>query len=456
MTATKYLQHLFKKYNSSVNGIARIAKINGGILSQYMNGKREIKDFDTYVRIAKAMGVSDREYTRLCDLYFTEVYSSSELDAAKTIIAELPCVMKDASVFPVKKSADIPTDGCLANKEQIDSAIVSLCENANGNIYTNIPFTDKAIDDCLFSLSQKENINLIRFFETSDDAPDTDDIRALMSTFRFFRYECFPYIVAKSHGVDNTDIFPYFVVTENGFVMCNESFGILSSDAQATRKIAEKVEKIRASAKQFGKRLENILDLVSFGGTDINKPVETGYVSAFPCVGPYLTRDDIAASANDVPNKDALIDICYAHYSHIGVCDIAKYTTQKGIFDFARTGNIYSIPPMFVHGLPAKNRLDVLDRIAADIENDTLFIINTDVLSIPDEFIMDYEGADVALTAFDSSVDQFFNSDIYHKTNSPYYMKLAKLFLQYLKNGRYTYDKQAALHIVECAKELAV
>ncbi len=456
MTATKYLQQLFKKYNPSVNGLGRIAKINGGIISQYKSGKREIKDFDTLVRIAKAMGVSDKEYTRLCDLYFAEMYSSAELEAVKTVIAEMPNVMKDASPFPVKKSADTPTDGCLANKEQIDSAIVTLCENAVGNIYTNIPFTDAALDDFFFALLQKENINLIRFFE-EEETPDADSIRALMRTLRFFRHQSFPYIVAKPHSVDSTDIFPYFIIAENGYVLCNDSFGIISSDKQSIRKVVEKAENIRASAMQFGRKLESILECVSFGAPEKNKTVEMGCVGIYPCVGTYLSKEDMAASGNDVPNAEALVDFCYAHYSSCNnIYGKTYYTTQKGILDFAKTGNFYNIPPVFVHGLPAKNRRDVLDRIYSEIENDRLYIINTDVLSIPDGIHMDYEGAQVALTAFDSTVEQFCISDIYYRTNSPYYLKLAKLLLQYLKNDRYTYDKQSALHMVGCAKKLAV
>ena len=213
---------------------------------------------------------------------------------------------------------------------------------------------------------------------------------------------------------------------------------------------------MRSSLPRLGKKPADIMEIKNLTAGSSLAGNDLITICKYPCFAKHLTREMMYAAANDVPNKEQLIEICASHYSHLlnGI-NMYNFVTLPGLEDFAKTGNFYEIPPEFVHGFPVDVRVELLNRMKDDIENDLFYILNRPD-AIPDGITLECYSDVTLISGTDTSVPHFaLGTGFRYAASDPYYIKVTRIIKEFLIAGGYVYSRDSALRIMDNCITLA-
>ncbi len=450
MQINESLQSLFESKQATQNSISRLSGINKGTLHRIVYGKQDVK-FDELVKISSALGLSSAQKTLLFDTYFNEIYGEKEMELTRFVISQLPTAYDPLPVTVPDKGYDTyPENGFMPDTEKVYEAIFSVTEIESGKIYTNFPFQNKVLDEFFFRKAKNKDIKLLHFIRYVRKDGDKENVHFLIRALRYMLIGQFPYVGSKPQFGDTTSILPYFVVTQKGAVLFNEQFGFITENKISVSELIDSIESAIPQTVCIGRKPTDIMDIknaaVSIAATE--KILE--FCKYPPCHAKYITREMMQAAANDVPQKDQLIDICAKHYASVAVNkNIISFTTVAGLEDFACTGNFYGIPPEFVHGFPPEIRIEILNKTKTDIETGHMYILRRND-AIPDGLAFECGIDSLYIYGMDTTVPQFYlGSEFISVFDDLYYIKLTNIAAEFLIAGGYVHNTDSALHFVD-------
>ena len=442
MQLNECLQSLFESKGATQNSISRLSGINKGTLHRIVYGKQDVK-FDELMKISGALGLSLGEKKLLFDSYFDDIYGEKEMDSVRFAVSEFPKAGTALPVsVPTKGYASYPNGGFMPNMEKIEEAIVTVTDIESGKIYTNFPFKNERLDEFFFRKAQNKSIELVHFVEKIQKNGEQQNLFSLMRSVRYMNIGQFPYMLEIWPSGAETQLLPYFVV--------------IAEDKKAVAHLTEVVEKMAPSLPRLGKKPADIMEIkkLTAGSSLASNDVIT--ICKYPCCEQHITREMMYAAANDVPNKEQLIEICASHYSHLlnGI-NMYNFVTLPGLEDFAKTGNFYEIPPEFVHEFPVDVRVELFNKMKKDIENDLFYILNRPD-AIPDGITIECYSDATLISGADTSVPHFaLGTGFRYAASDPYYIKVTRIIKEFLIAGGYVYSKDSALRIMDNCITLA-
>lgn len=452
----EYIQQLFDSKNASINGVSNLTGINKGSLHRMLSGSQKIK-FEQLMKISDALTLSYGEQEALFNHYFEEMYGSRTMDSVRLAVAEFSGAFSNASDrIPEKGYDKYPADGFMPNMQSVEEAIVTTTDIESGKIYTNFSFENKRLDDFFFKKAESGKIELIHFVEKIQNNGELSNLHSLIRSLRFMNIGQFPYMQNLWQTGSDWQILPYFVITEKALILFNDSYGFISTEPRAVKKVLDTVQNMAASAKRLGQKPTNIMEIRNLvAGASVSGCGMTSFCR-YPCFSAHITKEMMYTAANDVPNKDMLIDLCVTHYKTLlGGTSQVQFVTTEGMEDFARTGNFYEIPPEFVHGFPPEVRVEILEKTKADIENGSLYILNPQ-LDIPDGINLCGFSDCSIISGSDTSQKDFGISMLFrYCAQDLFYIKLLQIVRDYLIAGRFVMSRDSALRVLESCISIA-
>lgn len=456
MQLKECLQSLFESKDATQNSVSRLSGINKGTLHRIIFGKQDVK-FDELMKISGALGLSLGEKNLLFECYFNDFYGEKEMDSVRFAVAEFPKAGAALPVsVPTKGYDTYPDGGFMGNTEKVEEAIVTVTDIESGKIYTNFPFKNERLDEFFFRKAQNKGIELVHFVEKIQKNGEQQNLFSLMRSVRYMSIGQFPYMLDIWQSGAETQLLPYFVVTKKAAVLFNETFGFIAEDGNSVARLTEVVEGMRSSLPRLGKKPADIMEIKNLTAGSSLAGNDLITICKYPCFAQHLTREMMYAAANDVPNKEQLIEICASHYSHLlnGI-NMYNFVTLPGLEDFAKTGNFYEIPPEFVHGFPVDVRVELLNRMKDDIENDLFYILNRPD-AIPDGITLECYSDATLISGTDTSVPHFaLGTGFRYAASDPYYIKVTRIIKEFLIAGGYVYSRDSALRIMDNCITLA-
>lgn len=443
------LQSLFESKKATLSSISRLSDINKGTLHRIVYGKQDVK-FDELMKISNALGLSLGERELLFDLYFDGIYGATDMEIVRYLIAEVPKAFHPLNVTVPEKGYDAyPKDGYMPTCEKVYEAIYTVSDIDSGKIYTNFSFKDAHLDEFFFRKAQKDSIELVHCVEKIQNGGERTNLQSLLRALRYMQIQQFPYLVELWQSGAGSQLLPYFVVTQKGAVLFNDTFGFITIEQDAVASLISVLDKNIASAPRLGSVPSDIMSLKNTTAALQSVDGNLSLFCKYPCCSNILKREWMYDAARDVPFKEQLIEICATHYEQLfAYTEMTMFTTLPGLEDFAKTGNFYQIPADFVHGFSPKVRIEFFEAMKKEIEKDRFFIlVNPD--AIPDGVTVECYANYTAIGGADTSTPDFGLGMQYHYTaTDPFYVKIMKIMSEYLISSSRVYPKDVALRMI--------
>lgn len=450
MQMNECLQEIFKNKGLTQNGVSKITGINKGTLNRLLNGKQNVK-FDEILTFCNNIGLTSGERDLIFNTYFRGIYGDYYIDAATFAIEEFSKADdRAADSVPSRGFSVYPDSGFMSDFQKMEEAIYSVTDIDSGRIYTNFPFSNKRLDDFFYDKAKKGNIELVHFVEKIQNGGETENLYTLIRSLRYMNILQFPYVINIWNSGNETQLLPYFVMTEKGAVLFDRTSGFITVSDRSIAHLMDTVQKMAAASIRFGKKTADIMEVKNIIAGAVSHKTEIISFCKYPCFASYVTREMMYEAANDVPNKDQLIEICAAHYEILLTnAQKTQFTTLDGLEDFALTGNFYEIPGDFVHEFSPKTRVKLLEAIKNEIKNDRLYILNK-TNALPEGIAIESYTESTVITGTDTTQKNFgLAMKFRYKANDPFYFKITRIIKEYLIAAQYVFSVEASLRFVD-------
>ena len=400
-----YLESCIRKRNLSINSLSRECNINRGGLYSVFKQQRKLREDQLFNLIAK-IGLTPVETDKLTDLFFQEFYGKEEFEKLTFLMKwmQAPLTMK-------------------APSEDEDEAKVSVVQAlqtflaANSVVTTNFPFSLENVDRLFYNALQQGQISAVTHLVYLDEKDDyKHNYSAIFKSLKYMFLLQFPRYCWRAYNPAKVDtLLPFFAIGDQTAVLFSKSSAVTLKEKSAIQTLLVSAQKQLNHCKTLG---QHPMDIMQIKDSYQKRLVRSGRmieIQSYLCIAPFADRETMQNAVKpDIPNKEALVEIAYSHYQSLfSAMDYMEFTTENGLKEFARTGNIEEIPDLFVNPLDIPHRIRVLKKIVSAVADNHLYILDKNKITIPMGLSIEKAMNKVFFNGFDPSKESFFVSDLF-------------------------------------------
>ena len=406
MNFGEYLEELIRKRDLSINALSNECKINRGGLYSVFKNQRKLKSDQLFNLISK-LALTKTEEKKLKELYFKELYGQETFERINFLLS----LIKNCDLH-------IDTENFISALDNDAIKKIQCFLNQNNVVITNFPFDFLEVDALFFNAVKSGKITEFTHIILFDDGGGYKS--NYNSIFKSLKYMClhqFPYYFYTSiKSINENTIMPYFAIGNRTALLFTKDQGIEIACPHSVKILKQKAESLLAKCKTFGMKIENVIQVKNFYQKGISNGSTAVTLSSYPCLSLFLDKETMISTIKpELPNKEALVNIAYSHYSnlpkHIQSIDIVP---ESGIKKFAKTGNLCEFSEELVNFVDVEHRIRILEKIVAAIESNKFFLLDKNKISIQPGIMIEKYVNKVIFFRFNEEKNNFSTYDSFY------------------------------------------
>ncbi len=436
-----YLEELIRDRKLSINALSNACNINRGGLYSVFRQTRQLKPEQLYVLISK-LSLTRAEEKKLIDLYYIDLYGRRRYEKILYLIKQIEsCAVCEST------ESDMPVaeNDCILKLKKFISE--------NSSITTNFPYSFAEADALFYQGVKNGAITEFVHILALDEKDDYKyNYTAVFKSLKYMYLGQFPYYYFNSFIPKNCElIMPYFAVGNKSALLFGKETAVLVRDEDSVQILAQEAQKLIQGCKCFGMQTKDIM----FIKDSFQKGASAGSVSItlsnYPCLAMYVDKETMENAVRpELPNKESLVEIAYAHYS-----SMYKLTTpivicsEAGMKSFADSGEFSEISGSLIKGIDAEYRVRVLKNVVEGIKADKFYLLDKNRISIPKGLEIEKYADRILFGAYNEDEPGFSSYDAFFAEFESYsFVEDFRCAAEYLMHSRFVCAKEYSVQFV--------
>lgn len=413
-TLSEQLNELLEARKISSAQLAKACSMDRSTMSQYISGKRPLKNRDHLNLIMDQLSLNITEREDLLKAYEIELvgyelyYRRERIDefmrSLPTLNEKPKILIQETDYEPSAGRSFQP--GMIPNKLALAQAAFSLLYTAHrkaGAVKILLQPSGSSLLELLLhpafthSGMQITHITCLDNYGTRRDVHNIDRLSVLLRYFPLMDHYCPLYFYGNTEErFGPSNVFPYLLWTEQGVlqISTDEELGILHTDPEAIRTFQKTFDQIARSCRQLGDAHSGLDREINWYSSFISKASfqNTLELCTGLCSIQFWDREFIEAYINPLlPGVRALtlslVEFCRNLYQVKKAADTTVLMNPANVLEFIQTGRFKEYPDVFFsRPLDKKDRLSILQQILKACEEDWYHICFIDGAAFPLEY----------------------------------------------------------------------
>ena len=384
------LSEYLEKLEITQSSAAQLIGCSRSMIYSVLNGEKKLTE-SKFQHMLSAIPFTDSQISALRYSYYADKYPSGAIDKIYKINHFMSGRHENDGSVSAPPTPLPEESGAVMGEWDILGTIAAVIRDEKATVVTtNFPFTNKNIDDTVFtSLSAREtplNFRHIVEFQSSNDSDI--NITNLFLSMRYIRCRYNPYYYYSDSFSDRKHyIFPYYVLSDRYAFFFNNNMhsGMFITEDSIIKTVNGMTDAFLENCEPLAIYPSDVFELKS----TITKVSSNKISYAFgnsACIIPFVPEMIEKIADKDLPNRDILIKIAVDHYNKLGQHSGYVLFPQSALERFAENGRVYNFPLSWTCPLSYSDRQKVLEVIKtyADGDNPKIKILYDSNLQISD------------------------------------------------------------------------